>query len=78
MNENGLSQPSECPSFEIAAAEGTNLFILGTVEGANLSLLHENEILVVNAELNNAFKTLIARIRAATSENPVISGSDPD
>jgi hypothetical protein len=70
--ENGLQNLQQCRSFSLKTPSENYEFYLGEIVGVNLSLLHNNEILVVKTELANAFKQTVERIRAAAADSPVV------
>lgn len=60
---NGFSDLDACDSFTISYDNEARRFVLGSVEGINLSLLHGREILVVKSELQSSFKNLLKNLR---------------
>lgn len=73
--ENGLAEPENCPGFSFVYEKETQNFIFGTVQGVNLSLLHQNEILLVKLDLKRAFAKLVKNIREPV-ETVVTGGED--
>ncbi|MGM0599123.1 MAG: DUF4340 domain-containing protein [Candidatus Rifleibacteriota bacterium] len=74
-DENELENPEDNDSFVFKTEGDRYAFILGEVEGINISILHNNEIYVAGIEINNAFKKLVTKVKQATENNPVLKGN---
>lgn len=73
-DSHGFKDLEKCGSFEFKGKDFSHKYLLGTVQGINLSLLKDDEIFVVTAELANSFKDFAQRVRAAVVEKAVVSG----
>lgn len=73
--ENKLENPEDNDSFVFKSEGDRHTFVLGEVEGINISILHNNEIYVAGIEIKNAFKKLVNQVKQAVEQNPVIKGN---
>lgn len=62
--------------FTLAVNGEERRYIIGEVEGVNMSLLHNNEIFVVNSEVIKAMENLTERIRNMVKERSHTIGGD--
>lgn len=76
-SDHGLD--SESPrEFTLTVNGEARRYIIGEVEGASLSLLHNNEIFVVNSEIIKVMESLTGRIRDMVKERSHTVGGDND
>jgi hypothetical protein len=74
LNKNGLANLPACDSFSISYDGDARQFVMGSVEGINLALLHAGEILVVKSDLQSSFKKLLKSLR--DGENNIVGTSE--
>ena len=77
LEKHGLAKKEQCRTIEIKSNTERLMLWLGMRDGANLSAMSDNELLIMTIELDDAFKTFMRRLRQPSEETKtVVSTSD--
>jgi hypothetical protein len=73
LQVNKLDDPDNCNKFSFVKENDSFDFYFGAIEGVNLSLLHDGEILLVSKELSDSFKKLCEQILSNIKNKAVVN-----
>jgi hypothetical protein len=72
LQANKLDNLDTCDKFSFVKENDSYDFYFGAIEGVNLSLLHDGEILLVSKELSDSFKKLCEQILSSIKNKAVV------
>lgn len=79
LEEYGLQDKSKCRLIELKGTDDKLTFWLGTRQGASLSVMNDEDLIDVSAELDDSFTTFMGRLRRPPEETrSVISEPTPE